>query len=344
MQSSGHTTYRPSATPLSTYTCCDQCNKSLAEREAVDRLQSMQIFTRVVEMHSFTKAADSLSLPPSSITRAVKELETFLGVRLLQRTTRHISLTPDGTLYFDHCKRLLADIEAVESGFAGSAARPRGRLRVDMTLSLARLVVLPSIKGFLSRFPDVELTLTASDRTVDLIQEGIDCVIRAGTPEDSPTLVARRIGAFDWVTCASPAYLAVNGTPKTLEDLAQHHAVGYLSARTARSMEWDFVVDGEQRSIRMRESLIINDTDAYVACGLEGLGLIRAGSYMVLQHLISGRLQRVLPNYSAPAAPLSVLYPKNRHLSPTVRAFVEWVSEVLREAQVDWRVDAYAAS
>ena len=310
----------------------------------MDRLQSMQIFARVVEMHSFTRAADSLSLPSSRVTRAVKELEAFLGVRLMQRTTRHISLTPDGTLYYDHCRRLLADIEAVESAFPGSAGQPRGRLRVDMTLSLARLVVLPRVKDFQSRFPDVELTLTMSDRTVELVQEGIDCVIRAGTPEDSPTLVARRIGAFDWVTCAAPDYLARHGTPRTLEDLPQHQAVGYLSSKTARSLEWHFVVDGEDRFIRMRERLIVNDTDAYVACGLEGLGLIRAGSYMVRQHLISGRLRPVLADYCAPSAPLSVLYPRNRHLSPTVRAFVDWVGDIVREAETGWRVDPYAAA
>lgn len=305
----------------------------------MDRLQSMQIFARVVEMHSFSRAAESLSLPPSRVTRAVKELEMFLGVRLLQRTTRHISLTPDGTLYYDHCRRLLADIEGVESSFPGSAGQPRGRLRVDMTLSLARLVVLPSISDFQSRFPEVELTLTMADRTVELIQEGIDCVIRAGTPEDSPTLVAKRIGAFEWVTCASPAYLAHHGTPTSLEDLAEHHAVGYLSSRTARSLDWNFVVNGESRAIRMRERLIVNDTDAYVACGLEGLGLIRPGSYMVREHLASGRLRRVLSDYSAPAAPLSVLYPKNRHLSPTVRAFVDWVGELIRVAETGWRLD-----
>lgn len=307
----------------------------------MDRLQSMQIFARVVDMHSFSRAADSLSLPPSRVTRAVKELEKFLGVRLLQRTTRHISLTPDGTLYYDHCKRLLADIEAVESSFPGSAGQPRGRLRVDMTLSLARIVVLPYIKDFQARFPDVELTLTMADRTVELVQEGIDCVVRAGTPEDSPTLVARRIGAFDWITCASPAYLAEHGTPRSLDDLARHHAVGYLSSRTARTLAWHFVADGEDRAIQMREHLIVNDTDAYVASGLEGLGLIRAGSYMVLEHLLSGRLRRVLADYPSPAVPLSVLYPRNRHLSPTVRAFVDWVGEVVGKAQTAWRVDAY---
>lgn len=308
----------------------------------MDRLQSMQIFARVVEMHSFSKAADSLSLPPSRVTRAVKELEAFLGVCLLRRTTRHISLTPDGTLYYDNCRRLLADVEAIESSFPGSAGKPRGRLRVDMTLSLARLVVLPSIKDFQTRFPDVELTLTMADRTVELVQEGIDCVIRTGTPEDSPTLIAKRIGAFHWVTCASPEYLALHGMPESLEDLAGHQAVGYLSSRTARSMEWHFVVDGEDRIIRMPERLIVNDTDAYVACALEGLGIIRAGSYMVRKHLTTGRLLQVLADYSAPAVPLSVLYPKNRHLSPTVRAFVDWVSEVVRNAQADWRVDSPA--
>ncbi|MGF6771496.1 LysR family transcriptional regulator for bpeEF and oprC [Paraburkholderia sp. GAS199] len=310
----------------------------------MDRFQSMQIFARVVDMHSFSRAAESLSLPPSRVTRAVKELETFLGVRLLQRTTRHISLTADGTLYYDHCRRLLADIEAVESSFPGSAGQPRGRLRVDMTLSLARLVVLPSIKDFQNRFPDVELTLTMADRTVELVQEGIDCVIRTGTPEDSPTLVARRIGAFDWVTCASPEYLALHGTPKSLEDLAEHQAVGYLSSRTARPLDWHFVVNGEDRSIRMRERLIVNDIDAYVACGVEGLGLIRAGSYMVLPHVLSGRLQRVLTDFSAPAVPLSVLYPRNRHLSPTVRAFVDWIADVIRKAETDWRIDSHVIS
>jgi len=305
----------------------------------VNRLQSMQIFARVVEMHSFGRAAESLSLPPSRVTRAVKELETFLGVRLLQRTTRHISLTPDGTLYYDHCRRLLADIEAVEASFPGRAGQPRGRLRVDMTLSFARLVVLPRIKDFQSRFPDVELTLTVADRTAELVQEGIDCVIRAGTPEDSPTLVARRLGAFDWVTCASPEYLARHGTPRSLDDLTEHQAVGYLSGRTARPMVWHFVVNGEDRAIRMQENLIVNDSDAYVAGGLEGLGIIRAGSYMVVDHLRSGRLLQVLSDYSAPAAPLSVLYPRNRHLSPTVRAFANWIGDVVRDAEPAWRID-----
>lgn len=303
----------------------------------MDRLQAMQVFARVVEAHSFTKAADSLAMPASSVTRAIKELETYLGVRLLQRTTRHISLTPDGSLYYDHCRRLLAEIETVESSFPGSAGRPRGKLRVDMTSSFARLFVLPAIKTFQTAYPDVELTLTLGDRTIDLVQEGVDCVIRAGAPQDSTLLVARRIAGFEWVTCASPSYIKEYGEPKSLEDLQNHYAVGFLSNRNGRNTHWSFVIDGEECAAHVPERMTVNDTDAYVACGLEGLGLIRAASYMVIPHLRSSQLQQVLPELTAPIVPLSVMYPQNRHLSPTVRAFTDWIAQLIRQEEPKWR-------
>lgn len=304
----------------------------------MDRLQAMQVFARVVEANSFSKAADSLALPPSSVTRAVKELENYLGVRLLQRTTRHISLTPDGSLYYDHCRRLLADIEAVEAAFPGSAGRPRGRLRVDMTASFARLFVVPALRTFLEAYPEVELTLTLGDRPVDLVQEGVDCVIRAGVPQDSATLVARRIAGFEWVVCASPAYLEQYGEPRSLDELRDHRAVGFLSSRSGRRTHWSFVVDGEEYAAHMREDVTVNDTDAYVACGLEGLGLIRAASYMVIPHLRSGRLRRVLADFKAPTVPLSLMYPQNRHLSPTVRAFADWITGLIRDVEPQWKL------
>jgi LysR family transcriptional regulator for bpeEF and oprC len=302
----------------------------------MDRLQAMQVFARVVETHSFSKAADSLDMPASSVTRAIKELETYLGVRLLQRTTRHISLTPDGSLYYDNCRRLLSEIEMVESSFPGSAGRPRGKLRVDMTSSFARLFVLPAMKQFQHLYPDVELTLTLGDRTIDLIQEGVDCVIRAGVPQDSATLVARRIAGFEWITCASPEYISVYGDPRSLEDLKNHHAVGYLSNRSSRSSHWAFVIDGEECVVQLPERITVNDTDAYVTCGLEGLGLIRAASYMVIPHLQSGDLIQVLPDLKAPIVPLSVMYPKNRHLSPNVRTFTDWIAKLVREVEAQW--------
>lgn len=306
----------------------------------MDRLQAMQVFARVVEAHSFSKAAESLAIPASTVTRAIKELETYLGVKLLQRTTRHISLTPDGSIYYDHCRRLLAELEIVESSFPGSEGRPRGKLRVDMTSSFARLFVLPAIKQFQTAYPDVELTLTLGDRTIDLIQEGVDCVIRAGVPQDSAILVARRIAGFEWVTCASPAYIAQYGEPRSLEDLRNHHAVGFLSARNGRRTHWSFVVDGEEYAAHIQERITVNDTDAYVTCGLEGLGLIRAASYMVIPHLRSGQLRRVLPDLKAPTVPLSVMYPRNRHLSPTVRAFTDWIAKLIREVEPQWKLPA----
>jgi len=306
----------------------------------MDRLQAMQVFARVVEAHSFTKAAESLDMPASSVTRVIKELEDYLGVRLLQRTTRHISLTPDGSVYYDQCRRLLADIEAVESSFPGSAGRPRGKLRVDMTASLARLFVIPAIKTFQRTYPDVELTLTLGDRTVDLVQEGVDCVIRAGVPQDSATLVARRIAGFEWVTCASPSYIKEYGEPKSFDDLKNHRAVGYASSRNGRSStHWTFVIDGEERAAVVPERIIVNDTDAYIASGVEGLGLIRAANYMVIPYLRSGQLRQVLPDLRAPIVPLSVMYPRNRHLSPTVRAFADWIAELIRELEPRWNVE-----
>ncbi|SDL95386.1 transcriptional regulator, LysR family [Franzmannia pantelleriensis] len=299
----------------------------------MDRLQAMQIFTRVVEMHGFSKAAENLSIPASTVTRAIKELEAFLGVRLLQRTTRHLNLTPDGSLYYEHCRRLLAELEAVETSFPGQAGQAQGKLRVGMTASFARLFVVPAIKAFQVRYPNVELTLTLSDRTVELVPEGIDCVIRAGVPHDSPTLVARRIASFEWVTCASPAYLEEYGEPHSLDELKHHHAVGFLSGDQGRPMHWRFVVNDEERVVRMPQKLVVNDTETYIACGLEGLGLIRAASYMVLPHLRSGKLQQVLSSTPAPAVPISVMYPQNRHLSPTVRAFVDWVSNLAQSAE-----------
>ncbi|SEO83860.1 LysR family transcriptional regulator [Aquisalimonas asiatica] len=304
----------------------------------MDRLQAMQIFARVVEMHGFSKAAENLALPPSTVTRAIKELENHLGVKLLQRTTRHLNLTPDGSLYYEHCRRLLAELETVEAGFRGNDERLSGKLRVGMTASMAKLLVLPAIKSFQARHPNVELTLVLSDRAVELVPEGIDCVIRAGVPHDSPTLVARRVASFEWVICASPEYLAEHGEPHSLEDLQRHQAVGFLSGDQGRSMEWRFVVDDEEQGVRMTENLIVNDTETYIACGLEGLGLIRAANYMVLRHLRSGQLRRVLGHTQAPTVPISIMYPHNRHLSPIVRAFVDWAGEPMQGTERQWQV------
>lgn len=296
----------------------------------------MQIFSRVVESHSFAGAAKSLSIPRSTVSRSIQDLEAFLGVSLLQRTTRTLSLTPNGSLYYDHCQRILGEVERVEATLSGSTVKPRGRLRVDMTPSFARLIVLPAIKTFQLRYPEIDLVLTLGDRPVELIQEGVDCVVRAGVPEFSALLIARRIGSFEWLTCASPDYLKQNGIPRSLEDLEHHQVVEFHSGRTGRAVDWRFIVDGEERVIATRGSLAVNDTDAYVTCGLEGLGLIRIANFLAVPHLRAGRLINVLEQYKGPPVPLSVIYPQNRHLSSAVRAFVDWIGELLPQIAAEW--------
>lgn len=296
----------------------------------------MQIFSRVVESHSFAGAAKSLSIPRSTVSRSIQDLETFLGVSLLQRTTRTLSLTPNGSLYYDHCQRILGEVQSIEETLSESTLKPRGRLRIDMTSSFARLVVLPALRTFQARYPEIDLVLTLGDRTVDLIQEGVDCVVRAGVPESSALLVARKVGSFEWITCASPDYLEQHGVPQSLDELNHHQLVEFHSGRTGRATDWRFNVDGEERVISISGNLAVNDTDAYVTCGVEGLGLIRIANYLAIPHLRTGRLVPVLEQYKGPSVPLSVIYPQNRHLSSAVRAFVAWINELLRQVAPDW--------
>ena len=302
----------------------------------MDRIRAMQIFARVVESHSFAGAAKSLSIPRSTVSRSIQDLETFLGASLLQRTTRTLNLTADGSLYYEHCQRVLGEVAQVEASLSSGKGKPGGRLRIDMTASFARLIVLPAIKTFQARYPQVDLVLTLGDRPVELIQEGVDCVVRAGVPASSALLVARQVGSFEWLTCASPAYMAQHGAPCSLEELAEHQLVEFHSGRTGRSLDWRFTVDGEERAIAVQGKLAVNDTEAYLTCGLEGLGLIRIANFLAVPHLRSGRLIQVLEQYRSPPVPLSVIYPQNRHLSPAVRAFVQWLGELLREVEPGW--------
>jgi len=296
----------------------------------MDRLQAMRIFTRVVEANSFNKAAEKLSLSRSSVTTIVKNLENFLGVRLLYRTTRRLNLTVDGAAYYERCQRILADIEETEARFHSAAAQPRGTLRVDMSGAIGRLIVFPAIASFQERFPDVDLSIRLSDRPVDLIHEGIDCAIRIGDLEDS-SLIARRIGSFRWIVCAAPEFLERNGEPQRIEDLIDYRSVGYISCRTGRAKSWEFIVDGETQSIKVPSTLTVNDIDAYVTCGLKGLGLIRPPYCIAQPYLESGQLREVLPKWKAPLAPISIVYPQNRQVSSAVRAFVDWAADLFED-------------
>jgi LysR family transcriptional regulator, regulator for bpeEF and oprC len=293
----------------------------------MDRFQAMQVFTRVVDTNSFSLAADNLGLPRATVTTTIQNLERRLQVRLLNRTTRKLSLTPDGAAYYERCVRILADVEDTEASFHDVERGPKGRLRIDVPPSIGRLILIPQLCEFHMRYPDIEIAIGMGDRPVDMVREAVDCVIRVGALQDS-SLVARRIGTFQGVTCAAPAYIKRSGVPHTIEELKQHHAVHYFSTRTGRTIDWDFVIDGVTTDVKMNGVVSVNDADAYIACGLQGFGLIQSARYMVLPYLESGQLIEVLPQWTPAPMPISVVYLQNRHLSPKVRVFVDWVADL----------------
>jgi LysR family transcriptional regulator for bpeEF and oprC len=223
--------------------------------------------------------------------------------------------------------RILADVEETEASFQSGNKKPHGKLRIDMPGSIGRLLVIPALCEFHTRYPDIDLQLGLTDRPVDLLQEGVDCVVRVGALQDS-SLVARRIGLFEGVTCASPDYIKRAGVPASLEDLDNHKAVNYFSSRTGRTLDWAFMVDGNEVEVKMKSIVSVNDADAYVTCGLEGFGLIQPALFMVLPHLRSGQLVEVLPELKPLPMPISAVYPHSRHLSPKVRVFVDWIAEL----------------
>ncbi|NYT36819.1 LysR family transcriptional regulator [Allopusillimonas soli] len=295
----------------------------------MDRFQAMQVFTRVVEANSFTLAADSLGLPRSTVTTTIQNLERNLQVRLLNRTTRRLSLTPDGASYYERCVRILADVEEAEASFRDVTRGPQGRLRIDVPSSMGRLILVPALCEFHNKYPDIELALGMGDRPVNLVQEAVDCVIRVGELEDS-SLVAKRIGTFEMVNCAAPAYIERWGEPSSIADLANHRAVHYFSSRTGRIIDWSFLVNGKEVSVPLKGSISVNESEAYVTCGLKGFGLIQPSRYMVARYLASGELKEVLADQQTPSLPISVVYQHNRHLSPKVRVFVDWVAELFQ--------------
>jgi LysR family transcriptional regulator for bpeEF and oprC len=293
----------------------------------MDVLFAMKVFARVVETNSFTRAADTLQIPRASATIILQQLEAHLKVRLLHRTTRSLSPTPDGTAYYERCVRILADIEDAEHAFSVTADAPRGTLRIDMPTSLGKLLVLPDVYAFHERYPDIELMLGFGDKPVDLIQESVDCVIRVGTLATS-NLIARRLGLYRPVTVASPDYLARYGAPESLEDLNQHVAANFFWGRNGRLMDFSFTLQGRSVDVRMRGNLALNDTEAWLQSCLKGVGIIQAPRFMAAPYLLSGELVELLREFTPPPMPISAVYPQNKHLSPTVRVFVDWVCDL----------------
>ncbi|MYM32582.1 LysR family transcriptional regulator [Duganella sp. CY15W] len=299
----------------------------------MDRFNAMRVFTRIVELQSFSKAAEDMQIPAATATYTIKQLEARLGVRLLQRTTRHVSPTLDGQAYYQRCVRILADVEETEAGFGNSGAAPRGKLRVDLQGTLAQHYVLPRLKEFFARYPDIELEIGVGDRYVDLVRDGVDCVLRAGELRDS-SMVGRRVATLQQVTCATAVYLDRQGTPQTVEDLhtQQHRAVNFFSSSTGKFFPLEFTVNGEQRSITLPGSVSVSSAEAYAACCANDLGLVQLPRYHVEHLLRSGVFREVLSAYQPKPMAVSVVYPHQRQLSPRVRVFVDWLSDVMTAA------------
>ncbi|OWF70580.1 LysR family transcriptional regulator [Yersinia alsatica] len=311
----------------------------------MDRIDAMRVFTRVVEQRSFTQTAEDLNLPRSTVTDAIKQLEKRLNVRLLQRTTRHVSPTLDGEAYYQRCLHIIADIEDAEMAFAN--AKPRGLLRIDVQGTLARHFVLPQLPDFIAQYPDIELFISEGDRLVDLIREGIDGVLRVGNLQDSD-MVARRVALLPQVTCAAPSYLQQYGMPYSLKQLAEHQMVGFRSSATGGLMPLEFCAHGtlprppkanshqpssprsspEYHQIKLRTVLSVSGAESFVAAARLGLGIIQVPRYHIEPDLMNGTLIEILPEYAPPSMPVSFLYPHNRQLSPRVRIFSDWLSQL----------------
>ncbi|WP_114240903.1 LysR family transcriptional regulator [Dyella sp. C9] len=289
----------------------------------MDKFDAMRLFTRIVERRSFTLAAQDLELPRSTVTEVVKRLESRLGVRLLERTTRQVRPTLDGEAYYQRCLAILAEVEEAEAAFSG--ARPGGLLRVDVHGTLARHFMLPGLPGFLERYPRIQLRIGEGDRFVDLVREGVDCVLRVGRPTDS-SMIGRQIALLEEGTYASPGYLERHGSPASPDALEAHAMVGFVSSASGAVIPLEFQMGGTLRQVTLPHAVSVAGAEMYVSLARQGLGLIQVPRYRVQDDLAGGRLVEVLVDHPPLPSPVYVLYPQNRQLSPRVRVFIDWIA------------------
>ena len=294
----------------------------------MDRFDAMRVFTRVVERLSFSLAAEDLGLPRSTVTDAVKSLEARLGVRLIERTPRHVRPTLDGEAHYRRCLSLIADLEDAEGAFGGG--KPKGLLRLEVQGTLARHFLLPNLPGFFAEYPDIEIDMSESDRWIDLIEEGVDCVLRFGHLPDSD-MIARQVVMLERFTCASPSYFERFGTPSGPDGLEGHRMIGLRSLTTGRLRPMEFVVDGTLRETMLPAIMSVTGPESYLATARLGLGLVQVPRFHAEADLARGTLVQVLTECPPPSVPVSLLYPRNRQLSPRVRVFIDYVMRAFRQ-------------
>lgn len=312
----------------------------------MNRIEAMQIYIGVAELASFTQTANAMGLPKASISTAVQQLEDELGTRLLHRTTRRVQMTQDGQVFYERCKDLLADFEELQNLFRSSDTALQGRLRADMPSGVARDIVLPHLPEFLQAHPALKVELSSTDRRVDLIREGFDCVLRVGALGDA-NLIVRPLGSYRMVNCASPAYIAQFGMPTHPGDLAGHRLIHYalnLGARDSGFEYEDPEITGTARAgaaarvayVPMAGALTVNNSDAYCAACLAGLGIIQVPEVGVRAALDRGDLVELLPGYRAAPMPVSLVYANRRHQPRRVQVFMNWLDAIMRPRLLDY--------
>lgn len=289
----------------------------------MDRLDVMRLFARIVERRSFTLAANDMEIPRSTATKVIAEMEARLGARLLQRTTRVVRPTLDGEAFYQRCLRILDDVEDAEGVFRNVQAK--GLLRVEVQGTLARHFLFPGLPDFFERYPGIELSMSESDRWVDLVQEGVDCVLRYGHLRDSE-LVARQVAMLERLTCATPAYLEKFGTPSGTDDLDGHRAVSLRSITTGVVTPLEFGSGEKMRTITLPSTLTVTGTESYLAGIRLGIGMAQVPRFHVENDLRRGALIEILKDAPPPSMPVSLVYPRTRQLSPRVRAFMDWAA------------------
>jgi LysR family transcriptional regulator for bpeEF and oprC len=294
----------------------------------MDQLFCMRVFTRVAELGSFARASEDMQIARPTATQAIARLETRLGVRLLHRTTRRLSLTEDGRAFYEGCVRILGDLAETEESLSSARVSPRGKLRVSTPHSFVDLHFFPALPRFLARYPALDLEVFLTDRAVNLVEEGIDCAIRALHIPDDSTLIARHVANVRWITCASPDYLEARGTPKKIADLEGHNCIRFISQSTGRAVDWRFDESGYKRTFTPRGNLGVTSLEAAAASASHGIGIAQVPDALALPGLRAGTLRPLLLDAVAPAPSLKVVYPSNRFLTAKVRAFSDFVAEV----------------
>jgi LysR family transcriptional regulator for bpeEF and oprC len=307
----------------------------------MDQLQGMRVFARVAELGSFAKAAQTLDLSRAMASSYVAQLEKHLGTRLLHRTTRKVSVSPEGAVYLDHCQRILAEIDSADDLLRHARNRPQGKLRVDVPISFGKHLLMPALPQFTQRYPELALEVRFNDRLVDLVAERVDVAVRAGPVRD-PNLIAKKVATSRLVTCASPAYLSQAGFPRTPEDLRKHRLIGYLRQDTARATDWRFKVGESVRDFKLPFALSFNSIEPLGISAFEGQGIVQLNDLVASHPIAQGRLVEVLREYSCEGPSISIVYPgATQHLAK-VRVFAEFAADLLRgyEARLRRRTDA----